>query len=242
LIVDFSEVSESLADVVGVRKHCTIVRNGRADRTAPCAQHGDKPVGLKTHVCKEKLCNEVRFTWTSARRSPQAHRESATIVGEIFRRTTHEKECTPTLLAGINEVNKEQRRIFLQEQYMMYQKAITAKDPKVAQQKLATEKPGEQKWLAKKLETLDMKTWHKAKSEVVAEGNVCKFRCNQDLKGKLLATGERELVEASPSGRQWGIGFVAEYAEERREEWGQNLLGQALMTVRARLQAEQMGA
>ncbi|KAL8769543.1 MAG: hypothetical protein Q9209_004474 [Squamulea sp. 1 TL-2023] len=125
------------------------------------------------------------------------------------------------------------------EQYMMYQKAITAKDPEIAQRILATEKPGEQKWFAKKLETLDMKMWHKVKFEIVVEGNVCKFHCNQDLKEKLLATGERELVEASPSDRRWGIGFAAEYAEATREKWGQNLLGKALMTVRARLQAEQ---
>ncbi|KAL8761955.1 MAG: hypothetical protein Q9184_001969 [Pyrenodesmia sp. 2 TL-2023] len=64
------------------------------------------------------------------------------------------------------------------------------------------------------------------------------------LREMLLATGERELFEASPRDRVWGIGVGKEVAEVMwREgdtgEWGQNLLGKALMTVRARLRVEE---
>jgi ribA/ribD-fused uncharacterized protein len=54
----------------------------------------------------------------------------------------------------------------------------------------------------------------------------------------LLATGERELVEASPLDRIWGVGFAEKSAERNRHRWGQNLLGRALMDVRARLREE----
>lgn len=55
----------------------------------------------------------------------------------------------------------------------------------------------------------------------------------------LLATGERELVEASPMDRVWGVGFAEKNAGANRHRWGENLLGQALMVVRARLAKEE---
>jgi hypothetical protein len=51
----------------------------------------------------------------------------------------------------------------------------------------------------------------------------------------LLRTGEREIVEASPMDRIWGIGFGAAKAGSVRHRWGLNLLGKALMVVRAEL-------
>lgn len=59
------------------------------------------------------------------------------------------------------------------------------------------------------------------------------------LEELLLATGDRELVEAAPRDRVWGVGFEAEEAERVRltcrEKWGKNYLGKALMEVRERL-------
>lgn len=55
----------------------------------------------------------------------------------------------------------------------------------------------------------------------------------------LLETGERELVEASPMDRIWGIGFGEKNAGARRHRWGQNLLGKAAMNVRGRLREEE---
>ena len=57
-------------------------------------------------------------------------------------------------------------------------------------------------------------------------------REGESLKEMLLQTGEKELVEASPRDRIWGIGFRAEEAEGRRGEWGENLLGRCLGRVR----------
>lgn len=59
----------------------------------------------------------------------------------------------------------------------------------------------------------------------------------------LLRTGEREIVEASPMDRIWGIGFgAAKAGSVGRQRWGLNLLGRALMAVRAELREAQEGA
>lgn len=55
----------------------------------------------------------------------------------------------------------------------------------------------------------------------------------------LLATGERELVEAAPGDRVWGVGFKEKDAERNRYRWGRNLLGEVLQNVRARLRDDE---
>jgi ribA/ribD-fused uncharacterized protein len=56
----------------------------------------------------------------------------------------------------------------------------------------------------------------------------------------LDATGERKIVEASPSDKIWGIGLGEKGALERGEQgWrGLNLLGKALMDARTILREE----
>ncbi|KAI7219539.1 hypothetical protein KC333_g2916 [Hortaea werneckii] len=105
---------------------------------------------------------------------------------------------------------------------------------------LSESKPGRQKSLARSVEFshAQFKEWERIKFDVVLEGSFLKFSQNQELKAKLIATGVRELVEASPTDRTWGIGFAAEFAESCRDEWGSNLLGKALMSVRESLKAE----
>ncbi|KAJ4290721.1 hypothetical protein N0V88_006469 [Collariella sp. IMI 366227] len=52
----------------------------------------------------------------------------------------------------------------------------------------------------------------------------------------LLRTGDREIVEASPMDKIWGIGMgAAKAASADRKRWGLNLLGKALMVVRGGL-------
>jgi ribA/ribD-fused uncharacterized protein len=49
------------------------------------------------------------------------------------------------------------------------------------------------------------------KLEIVTQGNVHKFTISsnaKDLKDWLLETGDRELVEASPFDRIWGVGYA----------------------------------
>ena len=73
-------------------------------------------------------------------------------------------------------------------------------------------------------------------------GNYCKFTRSTkaaELRAKLLATGDRILAEASPRDNIWGIGMSAEAAKQNRREWGQNLLGKALMDIRGLLRHEE---
>lgn len=102
-------------------------------------------------------------------------------------------------------------------------------------------RPGKQKELARsvKFTPSQLKIWETRKFDVVYQGTYCKFTQNPDLKKKLLETGERELVEASPTDKIWGIGYLAEFAEIHRKQWGSNLLGKALMSVRERLKGDE---
>ena len=127
------------------------------------------------------------------------------------------------------------------EQYMMYHKAMLFKDKETADKIMLATSPKEQKALGREVKGFDKEIWDENKEKIVEEGNRNKFGHPKEeagMKTKLLDTGDRELVEASPYDRIWGIGFDAEKAEVHRSEWGQNLLGEALMRVRSRLREQ----
>ncbi|KAK4042461.1 hypothetical protein C8A01DRAFT_33534 [Parachaetomium inaequale] len=139
------------------------------------------------------------------------------------------------------------------EHYMMYQKALLFSDPAVATQILAAAHPREVKDLGRQVSNFSDTVWHAHREEIVRKGSVLKFTRPVDvddgrwivhteggaegvsIKELLLGTGEREIVEASPRDRIWGIGFGAARAGGVRERWGLNLLGKALMVVRGKL-------
>lgn len=95
--------------------------------------------------------------------------------------------------------------------------------------------------LGREVPVFDEKRWKGKRYRIAREGNLLKFRQNRELKEKLLATGERELVEASARDRDWGIGYIFMEAVAHRGEWGDNLLGKALMEVRDILRMEEEG-
>lgn len=129
---------------------------------------------------------------------------------------------------------------------MMYAKAVLFQDYGTAEEILATAKPGKQKALGRQVAGFDEDIWKQHREQIVEEGNWWKFKGGEEgcvecarMRSKLLATGERELVEASPRDRIWGVGFGKENAEANRGSWGLNLLGKALMKVRERLRMEE---
>lgn len=77
--------------------------------------------------------------------------------------------------------------------------------------------------------------WDTNKYKFMYDGVFAKFSQNQELKAKLLATGDKFLVEASPYDKIWGIGFNKSNALTNKNKWGQNLLGKILVEVRAKL-------
>lgn len=76
--------------------------------------------------------------------------------------------------------------------------------------------------------------WDQHKYKVVVNGNYMKFGFTS-LLGVLRDTGDKILVEASSYDRVWGIGYNAKDAPNNKENWGENLLGKALMEVREKV-------
>lgn len=123
------------------------------------------------------------------------------------------------------------------EHYMMAAKARLFGDGETEALILAAGHPAEVKKLGRRVRGFDEERWAAHRFELVVQGNVAKFGGDPHLRGYLLGTGDRVLVEASPLDRIWGIGLAED--DERAtdpERWnGLNLLGFALMEARARL-------
>ena len=124
------------------------------------------------------------------------------------------------------------------EQFMMYCKAGRFQDKATQRRILATTSPKEQKRLGKLTAGFTDASWDEVKSAVVVAGTIAKFGQNPKLRGKLLATGDRLLVEAASKDRVWGIGYTAKHAMSYRQHWGENRLGSALMEAREHLRQE----
>ncbi|MBU6955971.1 NADAR family protein [Hahella sp. HN01] len=123
------------------------------------------------------------------------------------------------------------------EQFMMYSKAKLFGDETSALGTLAATDPKQQKVIGRNVLNFDQKTWDLFKEAIVFQGNMAKFSQNPDLQETLISTGDYYLVEASPYDKVWGIGMAVEdKGVNDPNNWkGQNLLGEALMNVRAAL-------
>jgi ribA/ribD-fused uncharacterized protein len=125
------------------------------------------------------------------------------------------------------------------EHWMMAEKARLFGDDEARSAILATEEPDHVKKLGQTVRDFDDATWVAHRYEIVVAGNLAKFSSNADLREYLLSTGRSILVEASPYDRIWGIGLADDDPRAHRPaSWrGLNLLGFALMDVRAQLAA-----
>ncbi|KAG8747123.1 hypothetical protein FRC10_002172 [Ceratobasidium sp. 414] len=125
------------------------------------------------------------------------------------------------------------------EQFMMHRKGLLfAPDSPVTAAILKITDPRDIRTLGRKIPNFDDGVWKHERMNIVVQGTYLKFMQNGDLKAQLLATGDKELVEASPRDRIWGVGFGAKQAPMKRAQWGTNLLGKALMEVRERIRQE----
>jgi ribA/ribD-fused uncharacterized protein len=121
------------------------------------------------------------------------------------------------------------------EQAMMYYKAVTFGDISTAQQILQNNEPREVKRLGRLVKNFNEEHWHSVREDIVTRINMAKFGQNHHLLKKLLGTGNKILVEASPYDRIWGIGYTEDNALPNKDNWGLNLLGKCLMSVRHNL-------
>jgi len=92
--------------------------------------------------------------------------------------------------------------------------------------------PAEQKAMGRKIKGWDAFLWRSVCERVAFEGNWWKFSGNETWRNVLLGTGDREICEASKVDRRWGIGYDAEEAMRYKDNWGENLLGKALVRGR----------
>lgn len=121
---------------------------------------------------------------------------------------------------------------------MMAEKARIFGDQENLDAILASSSPKDIKAYGRAVRNFSPSKWNAVKFDIVVKGNTAKFSQNPELKRFLLSTGDAELVEASPKDRIWGIGLSEDdpRAVDKSKWPGQNLLGQALMQVRDRLQ------
>ena len=120
------------------------------------------------------------------------------------------------------------------EQYMMAKKALLFNDIKTYDKIMSLSNPYKIKALGRLVKNFDQEMWDKHKEDIVFNGNLLKFSQNKKLCKQLLATGDKEIVEASPTDTIWGIGLAkTDPAIYNKDNWkGTNLLGKAIMKVR----------
>jgi len=122
------------------------------------------------------------------------------------------------------------------EHWMMAEKARLFGDAEGLAAVLAAPGPGPAKAAGRTVRGFDESAWRLARYDIVVAGNLAKFGQHADLRGFLVSTRDKILVEASPYDRIWGIGLSEDDPDVHRPSaWrGLNLLGFALMDVRER--------
>ena len=129
------------------------------------------------------------------------------------------------------------------EQYMMAEKARVFGDDEALGKILAATNPRKQKALGREVRNFDAVVWNDVCRGVVYAANLARFTQDDAARAELLATGDRTIVEASPTDRIWGVGLAPE--DDRAldpSQWrGTNWLGIALMQVRDTIRARAAG-
>ena len=115
------------------------------------------------------------------------------------------------------------------EHYFHYQKADLFNDKSAKIAILNTPDPLQAKRIGRQVNNFDLKAWNAVAEKHIANGMYLKFSQHPDLKEKLLATGNEDLLEANPYDNKYGIG---------RDGKGQNLTGKCLMRVRELFQEQ----
>jgi hypothetical protein len=126
------------------------------------------------------------------------------------------------------------------EQYMMSMKCLLfinkhKNNINIFNDILNCKKQGDIKKLGRQIKGFDNNIWDKWKYKIVVNGNYYQFCYNisdNKMYHILLSTNNKILVEASKYDNIWGIGFSEKDALNNINNWGNNLLGKALMEVR----------
>lgn len=119
----------------------------------------------------------------------------------------------------------------------MYKKAIVFEDTEIAKKILKTKDVSEIKALGRQVSNYNDTYWNGVRQVVVYKGLLAKFSQNEDLKKRLLNTGNDILAECAVQDKIWGIGLSMKDTNRwDMEKWrGESLCGFALMLVREEL-------
>lgn len=111
-----------------------------------------------------------------------------------------------------------------------YFQAYKAADPEEAGWVMRSETPGKAKWRGRRVVLRE--GWEEEKDYYMALNLARKFRRGSVLAGRLLLTGDAELVEANRWGdTYWGV--------DQDTGEGENRLGKLLMALREELRAKE---
>ena len=123
------------------------------------------------------------------------------------------------------------------EQCIMYQKCMIFGDHQCAEKILATDDTKLQQALGREAKGYISDVWVGIRQIILRRALLAKFTQNEDLKKKLLDTGDCWLVECARTDKIWACGIRLD--DDRRFDaanWrGQNILGFTLMDVREML-------
>ena len=94
------------------------------------------------------------------------------------------------------------------------------------------------KALGRKVRNFDSTVWNQHAIDIVSEGNYQKFKQNPSLSKILLGKHvNKEIVEASPKDKIWGIGlhYSDQNCDDKSKWQGTNWLGISIMNAREKL-------
>ena len=129
--------------------------------------------------------------------------------------------------------NKE-RVLKTSEHLFMTFKANRFDDLDAIEKIIDAQSPMKAKSIGRSVKEYDDDTWRVERYTYMVQALVLKFAQNDELRERLLATGDIHLVEASPYDAIWGVKLkVNDPKILKQSEWkGKNLLGEALMHAR----------
>ena len=127
------------------------------------------------------------------------------------------------------------------EQYMMARKAMLFGDQHSLDQIMRSHDPSKQKALGRKVNHFDKDKWEEIAREVVYIANFAKFTQNKDCSDELEKSGDKIIVEASPTDCIWGVGLRATDPKilDSKNWRGTNWLGEAIMDAREHIRKQQ---
>merc|ERR1712187_244603 len=151
-------------------------------------------------------------------------------------------ELPPELCAPGFKLSEKDRNVKcdFSEKAIMLCKAAVMGDFDIYQKVAAAETPNEAKQLGRRIPDLDAALWNHVVCSVAFEVVWQKFHKIRPLQAVLLETRDSLITEATRADNVWGIGIdKGDTRIYRPSEWkGANVLGWALMEVRASLQRD----